>query len=329
PGPERSPAGLGCGRLTVSAPTTVLTAHDRTRLELTAWPDTQPGVLRSNAGSYYFLAAGAVPGQFGRQHQTVTSGTLDDPVLHGIVARSSIEGLPAGFTYAGAGQVWRDPRTGTIGLARLDLPSFTATFLGTILRPAVTFEQADRLDATVDVGTPSLVARNGFLYIYFSDFGLTGSGLLATSLSIARTPLAAAVAAAQSGHVTSWAKYRDAAWLGGQGEFAGELAPGSPVMWEPSAAYDPALSRFVVVAPVSRSRVVLTQSADAVTGWSGQQILWDDPGRFDAYPIIVGMGADPAVPGATFYVYYLQWPSADGQDWSRAVQLRRTVTCLS
>ncbi len=182
PGPERSPVGLGCGRLSVSAPTTVLTAYDRTRLELTAWPDTQPGVLRSNAGSYYFLAAGAVPGQFGRQHQTVTSGTLDDPVLHGIVARSSIEGLPAGFTYAGAGQVWRDPRTGTvlqvvhlerqtapgrplsfwteIGLVRLDLPSFTATFLGTILRPAVTFEQADRLDATVDVGTPSLARRS-------------------------------------------------------------------------------------------------------------------------------------------------------------------------
>jgi hypothetical protein len=54
-------------------------------------------------------------------------------------------------------------------------------------------------------------------------------------------------------------------------------------------------------------------------GWSAHQVLWSDPGRFNAYPTIV-------LARGVLKIYYLQWRSA-AQDWTTAVELARTLTC--
>jgi hypothetical protein len=349
---------VGCRSPAVSEPTTVLDADTRRRLGLVAWPDTQPGVLRAADGTYHFLSTGATTGRPSgiggyRQQQVITAGSLDAVAGAGTVSRNPLIGAPPGYQYVGSGQIYRSPRSGVIlqtvhlergmapdevtpfyteiGLARLDPLTYRATFLGLILRPAVPFGAAYVARSTIDLGTPSLVERDGFLYVYFSDFSLTPDGqVIASGLSVARTPLAPAVNAAAAGSVTPWFKYWQGAWTspawGGPSQ---DLQPGGRAAWEPSAAYDATRHVTLVVAPVSENEITLSQSPESASGWGVKQTLWIDPGRFDAYPIIVGTGADPAVPGATFYVYYLQWPSADEQDWSGAVQLRRTVTCLS
>jgi hypothetical protein len=349
----KAAAADACQSPTVSAPTTVLDANTRTRLGLTEWPDTQPGVLRGLDGSYYFISAGAATTHRQRQEQVVTAGSLDTTAGAGLVHRAGIAGVPPGYEYVGGGQVYREPKTGTIievvhlerrhipgtvrpyyteiGLARVDPSTYQATFVGLILRPTITYEAAREAGYTVDLGTPSLVARDGYLYAYYSEFSPSGDGrVVATALSVARTPLAAALVAARDGTVSTWFKYWHGGWtspsLGGP---AADLQPGQAPSWEPSAAYDPALDATLIVAPDSTSRIIMSQSRGTVTGWGEQKELWIDPGKFDAYPVIVGMGEDPAAPGRSFYVYYLQWQSANAQDWTTAVQLRRTITCAN
>lgn len=340
-----------CQSPTVSAPTVVLDAGTRRRLGLTQWPDTQPGVLRGPDGSYYFISAGASSVQRSQQEQVVTAGSLDTTAGSGLVHRAEIVGVPKGYGYVGGGQVYREPHTGMIievvhlerrlagssvrpyyteiGLARVDPSTYQATFLGLILRPTVSYEAARLAGSTVDVGTPSLVARDGYLYVYFSEFAPAAGGTVsATALSAARTPLRAALDAARAGTVSPWLKYWQGGWTSpGWGGPSADLQPGQAVSWEPSAAYDSALGVTLLVAPDSPSRIILSQSRGTVSGWNKQRVLWTDPGKFDAYPVIVGTGEDPASPGRTFYVYYLQWQSASAPDWATAVQLRRTITC--
>lgn len=345
------PSVGGCHSPVVSAPTTVLDAPTRRRLGLDTWPDTQPGVLRGPDGTYYFFSAGASSVGGRRQQQIVTAGSLDTTAGAGLVHRAAILGAPAGYQYVGAGQVYRDPATGMIlevvhlerglaakgtrpyyteiGLARVDPSTYQASFLGLILRPTVTYEAARSVGATVDLGTPSLVARDGYLYAYLSEFASGPDGhVSATALSVARTPLSAALNAAHAGTVTRWTKYWNGGWTSpGLGGPAADLQPGEPAAWEPSAAYDPELGVTLVVAPISTSRMTLSQSRGTVSGWGKQQVLWSAPGKFDAYPVIVAAGGDSAAPARTFYIFYVEWDSAPHQNWATAVQLRRTITC--
>ena len=346
-----TPERAGCTSPTVSAPTVVLDAETRRRLGLNAWPDTQPGVLRGPDGGYVFLSAGASTVNGSPQEQVVTAGSLDTTARAGLVHRAAIIGAPAGYQYVGAGQTYRDPGSSTIlavvhleraldakairpyytelGLARIDPNTYQATFLGLFLRPTVTYEDARRAGATVDVGTPSLVARDGYLYAYFSEFSPAVNGqVTATALSVARTSLPDALSAARAGTVSPWVKLWQDDWTSpGLGGPAQDLQRGQAPAWEPSAAYDPELGVTLVVAPVSESRITLSQSSETTSGWGRQLELWSDPGKFDAYPVIVGTGENPALPGTTFYIFYLQWQSAAERDWKTAIQLRRTITC--
>lgn len=345
----RRTATGACDRVLVSAPTTVLTPQQRRQVGLSRWPDTQPGVLRQFDGTYRFLAA-----QGGDRHhallpQVVTRGSRDATAMR--AAPTRIVGLPAGpYQYVGAGQLYRDPATGVIlqtihlerpltgsatrlyfteiGLGRLDPASYQTTFLGIVLRTTLSFGEATRSRYTVDLGTPSLVAPgDGYLYMYFGDFVSIGGRPHTTGLAAARTPLGAAIAAARSGAVSEWRKFDAGGWSApGLGGASTDLEPGQAANWEPSAAYSPAMATTLVIAPVSPSEIRLSYLT--ASGWSRQQTLWRDPGRFDAYPIIVAQGADPARPGRVFDVFYVQWRSASSRDWASAVQLRRTVACL-
>jgi hypothetical protein len=345
---RRNAAGT-CDRVLVSAPTTVLTPRQRSRVGLSRWPDTQPGVLRQFDGTYRFLSAEGGDRHHPPRAQVVTTGSRDATALQ--AAPTHIVGLPAGrYRYVGAGQLYRDPATGVIlqtihleralagsaarlyfteiGLGRVDPASYQTTFLGVVLRSTLSFADAARSRYTVDLGTPSLVAPgDGYLYMYFGDFVSVGGRPHTTGLAAARTPLPAAIAAARRGVVSEWLKFDAGGWSApGLGGASTDLEPGQPANWEPSAAYSPAMATTLVIAPVSPSEIRLSYLT--ASGWSQQRTLWRDPGRFDAYPVIVSQGGDPARPGRVFDVYYVQWRSASSRDWATAVQLRRTVACL-
>jgi hypothetical protein len=345
----RGKAGA-CDRILVSGPTTVLTPQQRRRVGLSRWPDTQPGVMREIDGTYRFLSAqgGGDPHHL-PVPQVVTTGSRDATAMRAVPTR--IVGLPSRrYQYVGAGQLYRDAATGVIlqtihlerglagsatrlyyteiGLGRVDPVSYRTTFLGIVLDPTLPYRDAVRSRYTVDLGTPSLVAPgDGYLYMYFGDFVAVRGQPRSTSLAVARTPLRAAIAAARSGVVSEWFKFRAGDWSApGLGGASTDLEPDQPANWEPSAAYSPALATTLVIAPVSPSEIRLSYLTPS--GWSRQRTLWRDRGRFDAYPIIVGRGADPARPGRIFDVFYVQWRSAASRDWATAVQLRRTVACL-
>lgn len=80
-----------------------------------------------------------------------------------------------------------------------------------------------------------------------------------------------------------------------------------------------------MVSGVSSNQMDLASSADGVH-WSTRVPLFRDPGDFDAYPTLVSEGTNPADPGASFYLYYTQWPSST-QNWSNAHLMRREITC--
>ncbi|PZS15353.1 MAG: hypothetical protein DLM57_12960 [Pseudonocardiales bacterium] len=350
PGPG-APVNDSCREVTVSPPTTVLSAQRRRQLGLTHWPDTQPGVLRLADGSYRFLASQGQGEGRNVQQQVITLGSLDATAHR--ASTSTVAGVPTGhYQYVGVGQVYRDPATGEvlqtihlerllpghrahpyyteIGLGRVDPTTYRTTFLGVVVQSALSDTGATRAGFTVDLGTPSLVAPgDGYLYMYFGDFSADGAGRpRATSLAAARTPVTDAITAAQAGTVTPWQKYVDGSWSSpGNGGAATDLQPGQRANWEPSAAYSPSGRTTLLVAPVSREEIRLSHTTSS--GWSRQVTLWSDRGKFDAYPVIVGDGLDPAQPGRTFYVYYLQWQDSRTRDWTTAVQLRRTVTCHS
>src|SRR5439155_8282076 len=72
----------------------------------------------------------------------------------------------------------------------------------------------------------------------------------------------------------------------------------------------------------------LTTSPDGIGGWTAPQPLFRDPDHFDAYPTIVGLGADPSVVDGQFSVYYLQWANPS-PNWDDARVMRRLVTCTA
>jgi hypothetical protein len=98
--------------------------------------------------------------------------------------------------------------------------------------------------------------------------------------------------------------------------------------WHPTAARSRTLDATLMATGVSLREIVLSSSADGVTGWSTRHPLLRDPGSSNLYPTIVGRGSDPAEPTDEFYLYYVQWPGSD-MDWRNARVLRRLVTCTA
>jgi hypothetical protein len=217
-----------------------------------------------------------------------------------------------------------------LDLGVLDQATGQSTLLGAIVRPALSFAQAESNGISVDIGVSSLSELGGYLYVYFPDITLTSSGILqATGLSAARAPLSDVLAAAENGTVTQWWKYGAGGWtvpsLGGGG-LAADLNPGEALAQHPDVVRSSALGTSIMVGGVSANEMDLTSSADGIH-WSSRVPLFREPGDFDAYPTLVGEGTNPADPEASFYLYYTQWPGT--RNWSDAHLMRREITCTS
>jgi hypothetical protein len=322
---------------------------------LALWPDTALGVL-ADGGGYRFLAAGEPDSVPPYQTRVVaTTGTLDDPVAGGVTAARLVVGGPAGYDYLAGGPVYRDPGSGVmlqmlhgehrygpgnglfyseLNLGRYDPATGDTTLLGAIVRPSADRQSVEGAQVDTDLGDPAFapvtVGGVRYLYVYFPDFASDGTGhITQTSLAVARAPLADVIAAARGGTASPWQKFYDGAWnepaLGGRSSSvqAGSLA------WAPNVVRSSTLDSTVMVAGVSSHEFVLSTSDDGISGWSDRVTLFNDPGSFDAYPTIVGRDGDPADPGASFYVYYTQWPDKQTPNWDDARLLRRLVTCTA
>jgi hypothetical protein len=335
-----------CAGVKVGPAEEVVADQTRKSLGLNGWADTPFGVLPDGPGQYKFLAVAALVGSGGaNQSIAVTRGTLADPVSDGVKTLAPVIGLPAGYQYGGGGPVYRDPASGlvlqmlhleqsspggfysSLHLGRFDPATGRTTYLGSLATPTATLEQVGAHRASADVGTPSFVSRDGYLYVHFPDYFIDSNGNFAgTALSAVRAPLAEVVAAAQSGRTVPWNKYLDGAWNSpGVGGASTDLRPGERPAWHPNTVRT-AEGGSLLVAMVSPNEFVLTDSADGVTSWSSSVTLFRDPDRFNAYPTVVGTGADPSVVGDEFYVFYLQWNTMN-QDWNNAHMMRRLVTC--
>lgn len=337
-----------CSGVKVGPAQEVVSNATRKSLGLEGWADTAYGVLPDGSGRYKFLSVAALVGSEGvNQSIAVTRGTLDNPVSDGVQKISPVIGLPGGYQYGGGGPVYRDPATGvvvqmlhleqsspggfyaTLHLGRFDPSTGRTTYLGPIITPTATLAQVGQLKATADMGTPSFTARDGYLYVHFPDYYVNSAGGYAgTALSVARAPIADVISAASAGQVVAWHKYNNGAWdsaaLGGAST---DLRPGEHPAWHPNTVRT-AGGGSLLVAGVSPHEFVLTGSSDGVLSWSAAVPLFSDADKFDAYPTVVGIGADPSVVGDEFYVYYLQWNTMN-QDWNNAQMMRRLVTCTA
>ncbi|MFI5732387.1 hypothetical protein ACIA49_19865 [Kribbella sp. NPDC051587] len=332
-----------CAGVKVGPEQEVVSNETRKALGLEGWADTAYGVLPAGNGKYDFLGVAALVR--GGQSIAITRGTLDDPVSDGVLKLEPVLGMPAGSNYAGGGPVYRDPQSGmvlqmlhveqnttdgfysTLHLGKYDPTTKRTTYLGPLATPWATKDQIDSLHATADMGNPSFVARDGYLYIYFPDYYVnSGGGFASTALSVARAPLADVLSAAAAGEVVEWHKYFNGNWDSpAMGGASTDVRPGERGGWHPNVVRT-THGGSLVVQGVSTTEFMLADSSDGVLSWSAAVPLFNDPDKFNAYPTVVGTGADPSIVGDEFYVYYLQWPSKQ-PDWNNAHMMRRLITC--
>ncbi len=328
---QRTVAGpLTCG---VSAPSVVYSAAQRASLGLTVWPDTQPGFY----GTGGMTATGNAGGTGAIQQQQFT--TKGQSVL----AKKPILNVPTnkGYDYAGGGPLTlvnglylqtihlENPLVSgspvpfytTVGLGLFNSATRQTTYLGAVMTPQETLTEA-KADPrwTINIDTPNIInLGDGYLYLMSTDWVHTPQGPVAHSLISVRAPLADVVAAAQAGHVSPWYKYKGGDWtspaLGGASD---DIETGQPFNWQPNAYVDTAHSTILVVSPTSQEDIVVSMNL-ATGGWSTQQTLFSDPGKFIAYPTL-------HLESGVLKLYYLQWQSP-AQDWSTAQELVRTLTC--
>ncbi len=199
----------------ITRPTTVVTAAQRKEAGAKAqppitdhqngfaWPDSEIGVFKSNAGYEFFASDGAHHGgKFGNNKYgsvTCTMGTLDNPlgstppidvVIHPNANRS-VDPHHGSYTYLGGGRVYLVPAglTGAsnlllvyhaeintitsfyslLGLAESLDDGMSWTDLGEIIRLNQPYKKS--LDG-FDIGSPQLVTSmdGNYFYIYFQDW---------------------------------------------------------------------------------------------------------------------------------------------------------------
>ncbi len=358
-------------RPTVSNPKTVVTAAQRKaageealppitdRQFGFAWPDSEFGVIKTDAGYTFFASDGAHhDGNNKYGSVTRTFGTLDNPVGTAppidvvIDPNSDAEVNPnySTYTYLGGGRIYRVPpgkpgagslldvyhaeiNTDTsfyslLGLAVSRDDGLHWTDLGEIIR----LNQPYETDlAGFDLGSPRLVdSPDGqYFYVYFPDWIANGTTqpTTATIVSVARAPIASVqeAAAGENPHAAAFEKYYEGAWSQpGIGGLSTDLNPNAGYAGSSNVAYDSALGRYVMITDDTQ-HLAYAESVDGLS-WTLPVLLEQDENdqtSFD-YAVPIGTGDDPNVLGEQFYVFFTY---GSPQGWPGNTVRRFTVTC--
>ncbi|TDD15815.1 hypothetical protein E1218_30895 [Kribbella turkmenica] len=285
----------------------------------------------------------------------MTAGTLENPVSGG-ATRHSVLNAGGEFTYIGGVEVYQDPGSGTIvqllheerdlssgssfwselHLGIVNEAAGTVTDLGAIIRPQVTYAEADSAGRGHDIGgSLGTIINDGgtdYFYLHYVDLLWVSGQIRRTSLSVARAPVSAVIAAAQKGTVTTWSKYHNGVWVQpGLGGASADIDVGRPTQ-HPNVVRSDALNTYLMATPhqnavSSWQEMALSASSDAIT-WAPRVPLFRDPGRRNMYPTIVGTAdTHPDLPLRSFWLYYIQ--VVDGEGWSTTKLLRRKAVCTS
>ncbi len=324
-----------------------------------AWPDSEFGVFRTNAGYTFFASDGAHHNPNNKYGSvTRTLGTLDNPVGTAPPIDVIIHPNPdpavnpnyAAYTYLGGGRIYPIPagqpgagnllnvyhaeiNTETsfyslLGLALSTDDGLHWTDLGEIIRPNQPYE-ADL--AGFDIGSPRMVESpdGQYFYVYFPDWIANGTTqpTTATILSVARAPIASVLKAAsgKTPHAAAFQKYYEGAWSQpGIGGLSSDLNPTAGYAGSANVAYDSALSRYVLVTDDTQ-HIAYAESEDGLA-WTLPVLLTQDDNSSTSfnYAVPIGMGEDPNILGKQFYVFFTY---GSLQGWPGNSVQRFTVTC--
>jgi hypothetical protein len=188
-----------------------------------------------------------------------------------------------------------------------------------------------------DIGDSTLVLSpdQQYFYIFFPDWranGTTHWGNTVTSISVARAPVTAVLAAAfgSQPHAVAFQKYYDG-WHydQGLGGYSKGLDTRTPYGGTINVVHNADLHVYQLL--INAGVVVYyTDSPDGLN-WSSLQLFHafrNDPDQPSVYVAFVGMGSDPSILGKPFYVYYTRYPD-NGQGWNGATVNRFVVSCES
>ncbi len=324
-----------------------------------AWPDSEFGVFRTDAGYTFFSSDGAHHNENNKYGSvTRTLGTLDNPVgtappIDVIVHPNpdpAVNPNYAAYTYMGSGRIYRvldgKPGAGSLldvyhaeidtetsfysllGLAISKDDGLHWTDLGEIVRPNQPYE-ADL--AGFDIGSPRLVdSPDGqYFYVYFPDWIANGTPqpTTATVVSVARAPIASVLeaAAGERPHAAAFQKYYEGAWSQpGIGGLSTDLNPNAGYAGSANVAYDSAFGRYVMVTDDTQ-HIAYAESENGLA-WTLPVLLTQDENSQASfnYAVPIGTGYDPNILGEQFYVFFTYGAP---QGWPGNTVRRFTVTC--
>jgi hypothetical protein len=330
--------------LSVGDQEVVLTNEQLRAAGLKNWPDTVLGVWR-DGGVYHFI--GASPQDEGNfQYSALANGSLDNPIAGSVESLIPIQDTKDTFGYIGGGPVYRDPQTGTLlryydtekyppdgaavhnttGMAKSTDNGKTWTDLGVILDT----EFPGWADWNVGTGNGSFAVNGEYFYVYITDV-LIANTRFDIGSAVARAKVADVLnAAINENTVVPWFKYYQGGW--DQPGIGGKSSPieiGNPQSTEFSVSYNEYLGRYIKVNPSvlgDSYNLYLSESTDGIR-WTFRVPIDESPG-YKVFPTIVGLGDDPNITGAEFYVYYVFTPNwFEGDAHGQAILARRKISC--
>ena len=312
-----------------------------TKARLPVWPDGTFGILKSGSTYSFFAAHGSATPD---GTPTRGLGTLDNPIAYGTTMGIAIQNMKNNYGYVGGGPIYRNGSlllmfyhaetphgdgnfSTTLGMAKSTNAGDSWTDLGPIITanyPLIVTPGR----CTTDLGGGTFLINGGYFIVSFRDRLTDCSEIY---VAAARAKVLDVVSAAENQNdVVPWTKYFNGSWsepgLGGRST---ELADGKHVSWR-SISYNSYLRKWIMVAQarpdpsIRQVKLTLFQSSDGLF-WTNRMQLESDPGN-SGYPTIVGLGNDPGVSDAEFYVYYLSFTSflEDGGISRRTIRLRRS-----
>ena len=330
------------------------------------WPDTPLGVIKTATGYEFFGSDGGYhPKELYQGQETgngkagsivTTFGTLDNPLgtappLDVSVSENpdeSVDPFYSTYGYIGGGPVFQVP-AGMRGAGRL-LATYHAELPGPLYAALGLAASSDNGLHWIDLGEiirfnqawvpghkgfeigdgPLVLSPDGqFFYLYFPDWIADGTKdpTTTTSVSVARARVSAVLDAAFGAqpHAVSFEKFYLGRWhlQPGIGGASSDLIPGSAYSGYLDVHYNAAIERYVLITSNDTS-FGYAESVDGLT-WT-TPILLGTYGPIAAYPTAVGLGDDPHVLGAKYYIYFTHLP-ADGAGWRNGKLKRLTVTC--
>jgi len=336
--------------LTVGEQEVILSNTTLREAGLKNWPDTIFGVWRDGE-RYRFIAANPLDTGY-LLYSAVTEGTLDNPIAFSINPQVPIDNLQNSYGYIGGSTVYRDPQTGTLlmvydaeqyppdsGVHSADTPVHNLDGMAKSTDNGLTWVDLGEIvdtefqgwaDWNVGVGNAPFVVNGEYFYIYINDT-LIANPRFDVGTAVARAKVTDVLnAAINENTVVPSYKYYQGQWeQPGMGGKSSPLEIGNPQSTMFDVSYNEYLGRYIKINESVRDdsyNLYLSESTDGIH-WT-LRVPVDESAGYKIYPTIIGLGDNPKITGAEFYVYYIFTPDWSGTDpHAQKFLARRKISC--